>query len=165
MEYIRRDMGRISTHISKESIDLIINRIWEQFNYRTQMMKGLFAYESAFRAYTRACIQDFADDNIQYAEIRPNFMYSNSLKSDDGEKLYENRDIVRIIEEELKAQKAEINAMENQYFGGMKVIYCTPRSFSNEDVKRSLIECIDLKTDFPDLICGKMNAHIISNTC
>src|ERR1700749_2791466 len=58
--------------------------IWERFNHRTQMMKGLFAYESAFRNYTRACIEDFVHDNIQYAEIRPNFMSTNTLKKDDG---------------------------------------------------------------------------------
>jgi adenosine deaminase CECR1 len=123
-------------------------------------MKGLFAYETAFRSYTRACIQDFANDNIQYAEIRPNFMYSNSLKSDDGQRMYGNRDIVKIIEEELEIQKEKINAANGQYFGGMKVIYCTPRSFSNEEVRISLNECIDLKAEFSDLICGKYSVAV-----
>src|ERR1700712_4087440 len=78
------------------------SRIWEKFNHRTQMMKGLFAYESAFRNYTRACIEDFVKDNIQYAEIRPNFMSTNSLKRDDGVGSIGNEGIMQIIDEELK---------------------------------------------------------------
>ena len=47
------------------------------------MIKGLFSYEFAFKAYTRVCINDSIDDNIQYAEIRPN-LSSNALVKDDG---------------------------------------------------------------------------------
>ncbi|CAL3969197.1 unnamed protein product [Diplocarpon coronariae] len=127
--------------------------IWEKFNHRTQMMKGLFAYESAFRNYTRACILDFVRDNIQYAEIRPNFMAANTLKTDDGTGSIGNEGIMRIIDEELKTTMGEIRK-DGQYFGGMKVIYCTPRSFRNELVEASLDECIDLKLRYKDLICG-----------
>jgi adenosine deaminase CECR1 len=52
---------------------------WETFNGRTRMMKGLFNYETAFRKYTRLFLQDLVKNNIQYAEIRPNFMASNQL--------------------------------------------------------------------------------------
>ena len=41
------------------------------------MMKGLFNYETAYRRYTRLFLEDLMRDNIQYAEIRPNFMTSN----------------------------------------------------------------------------------------
>src|SRR5690606_39808106 len=57
---------------------------WEKFNSRTRMMKGLFNYERAYRVYTRALLRDFLRDNIQYAEIRPNFMPNNQLWKDDG---------------------------------------------------------------------------------
>ncbi|KAG9236353.1 adenosine deaminase family protein-like protein [Amylocarpus encephaloides] len=127
--------------------------IWERFNTRTQMMKGLFAYESAFRNYTRACVQDFVDDNIQYAEIRPNFMSTNSLKSDDGERSIENEGIMGIINAELRDTMHQINR-NGQYFGGMKVIYCTPRSFQKRQVEIALDECLDLKKKFGGLLCG-----------
>lgn len=117
------------------------------------MMKGLFAYESAFRNYTRACIEDFVRDNIQYAEIRPNFMTTNNLKTDDGCGSIANEGIMKIIEEELKTTIDKLNE-EGKYFGGLKVIYCTPRSFSRENVKMALDECIDLKLKYPDLLCG-----------
>lgn len=129
--------------------------IWEKFNYRTQMMKGLFAYESAFRNYTRACINDFVKDNIQYAEIRPNFMSTNSLKTDDGKGSIGNQGIMEIIDQELKKTVEEIR-QRGDYFGGMKVIYCTPRSFRNDQIEVALDECIDLKKKYMDLLCGEL---------
>ncbi|TVY89051.1 Adenosine deaminase 2-A [Lachnellula willkommii] len=127
--------------------------IWERFNYRTQMMKGLFAYESAFRNYTRECIKDFVGDNIQYAEIRPNFMSNNSLKTDDGTGSIGNEGIMKIIDEELRATM-DVLQKRGEYFGGMKVIYCTPRSFQKPQIEKALDECIDLKKKYASLLCG-----------
>ncbi|KAG4426393.1 hypothetical protein IFR04_000576 [Cadophora malorum] len=143
-------------HISEEEahgVRQTSRGIWEKFNHRTQMMKGLFAYESAFRNYTRACIMDFVKDNIQYAEIRPNFMATNTLKTDDGTQLIGNEGILSIIDEELKITMKQISE-SGQYFGGMKVIYCTPRSFKKEQVEASLNECIELKLKYRHLLCG-----------
>jgi adenosine deaminase CECR1 len=120
------------------------------------MMKGLFAYESAFRNYTQACIRDFVSDNIQYAEIRPNFMSTNSLKTDDGTGSIGNEGIMKIIDEELKKTMEQLER-EGKYFGGMKVIYCTPRSFRKEQIEYALDECIDLKLKYKELICGMFN--------
>lgn len=41
------------------------------------MMKGLFNYEHAYRRYTQLLLAEFVKENIQYAEIRPNFMNTN----------------------------------------------------------------------------------------
>jgi adenosine deaminase CECR1 len=122
------------------------------------MMKGLFAYESAFRNYTRACIKDFVKDNIQYAEIRPNFMSTNSLKTDDGKGSIRNEGIMEIIDQELRNTMQEIEGQKG-YFGGMKVIYCTPRIFKKEQIEKALSECIYLKKKFPKLLCGKSKLH------
>ncbi|KAF4637969.1 hypothetical protein G7Y89_g121 [Cudoniella acicularis] len=127
--------------------------IWEKFNYRTQMMKGLFAYESAYRAYTRACIRDFVADSIQYAEVRPNFMSTNSLKTDDGTSSIGNEGILKIIDDELKMTLEQLQK-EGKYFGGMKVIYCTPRSFKRDQIKDALDECLELKKKYKTLLCG-----------
>ncbi|CCU76880.1 putative adenosine deaminase family protein [Blumeria hordei DH14] len=127
--------------------------VWEIFNSRTQMIKGLFSYESAFRHYTQACIRNFVEDNIQYAEVRPNFMRSNCLKKDNGSGFIDNEGILEIIDEELKKTMAQINK-EKKYFAGMKVIYCTPRSFQRDQVAFALNDCIDLKCKYKNLICG-----------
>jgi hypothetical protein len=123
------------------------------------MMKGLFAYESAYRNYTRACIKDFVDDNIQYAEVRPNFMQTNQLKTDCGSEMLENGKIMEILDEVVKKTLAEIKE-EGRYFADMKVIYCTPRSFGNELTEKSLNECIELKKKFSHLICGKLSNQL-----
>ncbi|KAK1246362.1 hypothetical protein MKX08_000164 [Trichoderma sp. CBMAI-0020] len=122
---------------------------WEKFNGRTRMMKGLFNYVTAYRSYTRQCLEDFVRDNIQYAEIRPTMMKSNYITSDDGITTIDNEGIMKIIIEEVEDfQKG------NKFFKGLKVIYCTPRSFSPENVKEGLDECIRFKKMWPKWIAG-----------
>ncbi|KAH7028030.1 uncharacterized protein B0I36DRAFT_351473 [Microdochium trichocladiopsis] len=136
---------------------------WAKFNGRTRMMKGLFNYESAYRAYTKRCLQQFADENIQYAEIRPNFMRNNQIFriSADGKSLttLSNEDTMRIIVDEYKAFKQELDAkrhkgLTHKYFGGLKVIYCTPRSFSRLQIEEALDECFAFKQKWPKYIAG-----------
>ncbi|KAL2755570.1 hypothetical protein ACRALDRAFT_2041905 [Sodiomyces alcalophilus JCM 7366] len=123
---------------------------WAKLNGRTRMMKGLFNYDTAYRTYTRRLLEDFVRDNIQYAEIRPNFMSTNKLWSDDGTERISNRGIMAIIIEETKAFMAD-HAHE---FGGLKVIYCTPRSFDSAKVKFALDECLEFKQLWPEWIAG-----------
>ncbi|KAK7426610.1 hypothetical protein QQZ08_006940 [Neonectria magnoliae] len=126
---------------------------WEKFNGRTRMMKGLFNYETAYKKYTRLCLEDFLRDNIQYAEIRPNFMTNNQLYHDDGTGPIDNWGIMKIIIDEVEAFKAEV-ARERKSFVGLKVIYCTPRSFQSKDVKAALDECREFKKRWPQWIAG-----------
>ncbi|KAK3950508.1 hypothetical protein QBC32DRAFT_13451 [Pseudoneurospora amorphoporcata] len=115
---------------------------WQRFNAHTKMMKGLFNYFSAYREYTRKCLREFVDDNIQYAEIRPNFMKNNQVWSDDGTRQTDNFGIMDlIIDEYEKFQKTH----KREVFKGLKIIYCTPRSFDPEQVKFALDECLDMK--------------------
>ncbi|KAL2016930.1 hypothetical protein VTK56DRAFT_2847 [Thermocarpiscus australiensis] len=126
---------------------------WEKFNARTQMMKGLFNYETAYRKYTRRCLQEFQDDNIQYAEIRPNFMSSNQVWKDDGSSKIDNIGIMNLIIEEYEAFQEE---HQRRVFKGLKIIYCTPRSFNNGAVAAALRECFEFKMNerFSKYIAG-----------
>ncbi|KAG6112931.1 hypothetical protein E4U13_004072 [Claviceps humidiphila] len=126
---------------------------WEKFNSRTRMMKGLFNYETAYRQYTRRCLEDFTRDNIQYAEIRPTFMKSNRLYKDDGTARIDNRGIMSIIIEEVTRFQHDV-ASKGGYFGGLKVIYTAPRSMSLEEVRQSLEECLRFKQEWPQWIAG-----------
>jgi adenosine deaminase CECR1 len=80
-------------------------------------------------------------------------MATNNLKTDDGCNSINNEGIMNIISEEVEATILRLKK-EGIYFGGLKVIYCTPRSFSRDDIRTALNECIDLKLKFPDLLCG-----------
>lgn len=117
-------------------------------------MKGLFNYETAYRKYTRLCLEDFMADNIQYAEIRPNFMTSNQLYHDDGTGPIDNWGIMKIIIDEVERFQADM-ARRHKVFGGLKVIYCTPRSFPPREVKAALAECLEFKKVWPQWIAGQ----------
>lgn len=126
---------------------------------KTRMMKGLFNYVTAYRKYTREFLKNLMDDNIQYAEIRPNFMANNQLFTDNGEEQIGNRGIMKIIMEETKAFKAEM-ASKDKFFGGLKVIYCTPRSLEPELIERALDECIEFKKEWPEWIAGMKTSFV-----
>lgn len=127
---------------------------WEEFNMRTQMMKGLFNYETAYRTYTRRCLEDFVADNIQYAEIRPNFMDTNQVWKDDGSAKMDNVEIMQMIIEEYEKFQAELKDKPESYFGGMKIIYCCPRSYPKEKVANGLKQCLEFKKRWPQWIAG-----------
>ncbi|KAK2807156.1 hypothetical protein FQN51_004770 [Onygenales sp. PD_10] len=136
------------------AVNQTLEGVWDLFNRSTQMMKGLFNYESAFRAYIGAAIDSFVADNIMYAEVRPNF-FDKYIVSDDGETRLDHHAWLRIIGEETAAKIRQLDAEgEKGRFVGMKVIYCAPRSIRHEDMEWCLNDCIELKQAFPDLICG-----------
>lgn len=125
---------------------------WEKFNGRTQMMKGLFNYVTAYRQYTQLCLVEFVDDNIQYAEIRPNFMSTNQVWLDDGSAQLDNKGIMNLIMEEYhKFQTSH----KKKVLKGLKIIYCTPRSFDPIQVEASLNECLEFKKLWPEWIAGE----------
>jgi adenosine deaminase CECR1 len=157
------------------------------------MMKGLFNYETALRDYTEECLKEFVRENVQYAEIRPNFMPSNQIFFDDGirygqhGKKFESRKrkfeqdnpgkIYEICNEKFDENEATMDIIIDAYekfmeenrnktrtaggqlidrapgsdhrpvFSGLKVIYCTPRSSSLEEVHIRLQECLKWKKD------------------
>ncbi|KAH8753338.1 hypothetical protein F5883DRAFT_632851 [Diaporthe sp. PMI_573] len=91
-----------------------------------------FSTMRQYRKYTRKCLEDFVSNNIQYAEIRPNFMDTN--------------------------QEVELFRRENKdsdtCFVGIKVIYCCPRSYPTEKVASGLAECLRFKKRWPSWIAG-----------
>lgn len=125
---------------------------WDEFNTRTKMMKGLFNYKSAYKAYTRKCLEDFVADNIQYAEIRPNFMDANQVWEDDGSAQINNEGIMNMIIDEVERFQKE----NPGHFGGLKIIYCFPRSFAKERVAFALRQCLEFKKKWPKWIAGKL---------
>lgn len=120
------------------------------------MLKGLFGYESAFRRYVGEAIQSFLDDNVMYAEVRPNF-FDKFIMTDDGLGRLNHRAWMTIIQEEIASKMKQL--AENgrgEDFRGFKVIYCAPRSIEKKDMKWCLDDCMALKREFPDLICGSL---------
>ncbi len=116
-------------------------------------MKGLFNYETAYREYTRECLQEFVKENIQWAEIRPTFMLQNQIWRDDGSSQIDNEGIMKIIVEEYEN-------FRSYHFYGLKIIYCVPRSSSHETVQLSADECLRFKTGaYAQYIAGQCRVH------
>lgn len=80
-------------------------------------------------------------------------MTSNQLFYDDGTGPIDNWGIMRLIISEVEKFQADMKR-EGKFFGGLKVIYCTPRSFQPEQVKAALDECIEFKKKWPHWIAG-----------
>lgn len=144
---------------------LIPSRAWAKFNGRTRMMKGLFNYQTAYKAYTRRLLESFMEDKITYAEIRPNFMMSNQLWKDDGSERIDNEGIMKLIINEVENFQDRV-AREGKFFGGLKVIYCTPRSFEPDQIEQALDECLAFKKEWPQWIAGEhVNIHAQGLKC
>jgi len=125
---------------------------------RTQLMKGLFNYEKAYRTYTQACLEEFVKDNIQYAEIRPNFMETNQVWNDTGDGQFDNEKTLEFITDEY--QKFQ-DTHKRAVLKGLKIIYCTPRSFAPKQIEKSLQECLEFKLSlkYRDFIAGEHFTH------
>ncbi|KAK7734798.1 hypothetical protein SLS63_004218 [Diaporthe eres] len=167
------------TEVEKETANktepAAIARQWALFNTRTQMMKGLFMAEFAYRKYLRGLFSSFDKDKIQYAELRPNFMAANSVihtsksyrkpikKNDketgefeyDPKEMMGNREIMRMIIDEFEDWQGK---HPEATFKSMKVIMCTPRSpgYPIRFIRATVQECFKMKQedDFKPWIAG-----------
>ncbi|KAI7279403.1 Metallo-dependent hydrolase [Hortaea werneckii] len=131
------------------------NGIWACFNQGTRAFKGLMNYESVYRWYIGAAINSMIRDRVMYAELRPMLM-DKTIPSDDGLRQLDHSAQMKIICEEVKSKTKELEArgeLEKFPFG-LKIIYCTPRSIPKARMQTELLDCIKLKQEFPDLICG-----------
>ncbi|AEO59357.1 hypothetical protein MYCTH_2119593 [Thermothelomyces thermophilus ATCC 42464] len=144
----------VEKDVDKWLLSKLVFSAEEAYNSRqcaAGMMKGLFNYQTAFVRYTQACLEEFARDNIQYAEIRLDFMPNNQLWDDEGKDQMSNERMMELIIEGYNAFQLR---HQRKVFKGLKVIYCTPRSFDKPKIVFALNQCIEFKKKFPEFIAG-----------
>jgi adenosine deaminase CECR1 len=92
---------------------------------------------------------------VMYAELRPMLM-DKTIPSDDGESKLDHNMQMELILDEIRKYQDELRASNqlHKFPFGLKIIYCTPRSIPKEWMQREIQDCIKLKLQFPDLICG-----------
>ena len=139
------------------------NGAWACFNIGTRAFKGLLNYESAYRWYIGQATDSMIQDGVMYAELRPMLM-DKSIPSDDGLRKLDHVAQMTIVCEEVqkKRRQLENEGRADKFPFGLKMIYCTPRSIAKDDaqgtgrphMQRELDDCLKLKLQFPDLICG-----------
>lgn len=131
------------------------NSVWARFNQSTRGFKGLLNYEGVYRWYIKAAIDNMINDKVMYAEFRPMLM-DKTIPSDDGKRQIDLSGQMSIIVEEVankRKQLADQGRPEDFPFC-VKVIYCTPRSIPKAKMRSEMQDCIRLKMEFPELICG-----------
>lgn len=97
------------------------------------------------------------DEKVMYAELRP-MLLDKFIPGDSG-KRKDRLDLVaqmELIEEAINEKKNELKEKQEQekFPFGLKIIYCTPRSIGTDKMESELQECMKLKKNFPNLICG-----------
>lgn len=94
-------------------------------------------------------------EKVMYAELRP-MLLDKSIPSDDGKDQVTNREQMKLILSAVEEKKKELKAknMLHKFPFGLKIIYCTPRSIPKGMMQEEMKQCIDLKLEFPELICG-----------
>ncbi|KAK5151463.1 hypothetical protein LTS14_009306 [Recurvomyces mirabilis] len=132
-----------------------VNSAWACFNQGTRAFKGLVNYKSVYRWYVGAAIDSMIRDNVMYAELRPMLM-DKSIPSDDGTLQIDLNAQMKIICEEVRKKQQQLQdaGKPDQFPFGLKIIYCTPRSIPRPKMQSELLDCLKLKLEFPDLICG-----------
>jgi adenosine deaminase CECR1 len=131
------------------------NGAWACFNQGTRAFKGLLSYESVYRWYIGNAIDSMIRDKVMYAELRP-MLLDKSIWSDDGRRKIGHKEQMTIVCEEMKKKEAELREKGQLHLFpfGLKIIYCTPRSIPRYMMETELYDCLLLKLEFPDLICG-----------
>ncbi|KAF2011323.1 Metallo-dependent hydrolase [Aaosphaeria arxii CBS 175.79] len=132
-----------------------VNGVWARFNQATRCFKGLLNYEQVYRWYISELIDRMIEEKVMYAELRPMLM-DKSIPTNDGRGKLNNAEQMQMIIDGVNAKKAElVDAKKGHLFPfGLKIVYCTPRSIPKPKMISEMKDCIDLKLQFPDLICG-----------
>ncbi|KAK4952671.1 hypothetical protein LTR10_009477 [Elasticomyces elasticus] len=131
------------------------NGAWACFNQGTRAFKGLVNYESVYRWYIGTAIDSMIRDRVMYAELRP-MLLDKSIPSDDGLRQLDHKAQMTIICEEVQRKRDSLEKQGelDKFPFGLKIIYCTPRSILKARMQSELEDCLKLKLQFPDLICG-----------
>jgi adenosine deaminase CECR1 len=136
-------------------------RIWQLFIRSVTVIRGYLSYETAYKRQFQRILWKFAEDGIQYAEIRVALNYGFFITSDDGEKTLRHREALQLLKE---TQDEELPKIQQQYdFVGVRIIYAVMRNATREAMAWSIDNCIAMKQEFPSLICGKlMKLNVVS---
>ncbi|KAF2398678.1 cat eye syndrome critical region protein 1 [Trichodelitschia bisporula] len=131
------------------------NGIWARFNQATRCFKGLMNYESVYSWYIGEAIDNMIRDRVMYAELRP-MLLDKQIPGNDGKKMLDHRAQMQIIIDQVTEKKKELGAKGelHKFPFGLKIIYCAPRSIPKPMMQREIVDCIKLKLEYDDLICG-----------
>ncbi|OAL05367.1 Metallo-dependent hydrolase [Phaeosphaeriaceae sp. SRC1lsM3a] len=132
-----------------------VNGVWARFNQATRCFKGLLNYEDVYKWYIGEAIERMIEEHVMYAELRP-MLLDKFIPTNDGKGKIDNAAQMRLIIDGVQQKKLELEQRGelDKFPFGLKIIYCTPRSIPKKMMREEMKQCIELKMQFPDLICG-----------
>ncbi|KAL1606384.1 hypothetical protein SLS60_003787 [Paraconiothyrium brasiliense] len=132
-----------------------VNGVWARFNQATRCFKGLLNYKKVYEWYIGTAIDRMIDEKIMYAELRP-MLLDKFIEDNDGGREVRNAEQMQLIQQAVAKKHEELKkaGKEHLFPFGLKIIYCTPRSIPEKIMEREINDCIELKVQFPELICG-----------
>lgn len=95
------------------------------------------------------------EEKVMYAELRP-MLLDKFIPANDGKGKIDNSSQMQLIIDGVREKQNELrkkNELDKFPFG-LKIVYCTPRSIPKKMMQEEMKQCIELKMQFPDLICG-----------
>ncbi|KAF1943731.1 Metallo-dependent hydrolase [Clathrospora elynae] len=134
-----------------------VNGVWARFNQATRCFKGLLNYERVYKWYISQAIDRMIEEKVMYAELRPmlldKFIPANSGREEEN---ISNFGQMQLIIDSVREKQAELKKKDELYKFpfGLKIVYCTPRSIPKHMMQNEMKQCIELKSKFPELICG-----------
>lgn len=127
-----------------------VDAIWTIFANTFPIVNSLLMYEPIFRSCFRRLLSELAADGIRYVEFRIAFLFQFRKEGKDvPEDGYD--EFCRIVEEEIERFKS---SEEGKNFYEARIIWTTLRRFENQEIVKSMKQCIATKQAFPDLVCG-----------
>ena len=96
------------------------------------------------------------EEKVMYAELRP-MLLDKFIPTNDGKGEIDNPSQMQIIIDGVREKQEELKKVNrlDKFPFGLKIVYCTPRSIPKTMMQREMKQCIELKLQYPDLICGK----------
>ncbi|KKK22192.1 hypothetical protein P175DRAFT_0501092 [Aspergillus ochraceoroseus IBT 24754] len=125
--------------------------IWKKFTFCFRAIGGLFYTEPIFRRCIPRLFQQLHDDGIKYVELRMALghhpFYREGSETADADFLY----FCRCFQEELDRYKS---SPQGTAFWDARIIWTAIRSFPDQSIQNSMINCIECKEAYPSLIAG-----------
>ncbi|KAG8533802.1 uncharacterized protein KY384_001543 [Bacidia gigantensis] len=128
-----------------------VDMIWQKFASCFQPLDALQSYEPILRASIRHLLEDLIQDGIRWVDFRCIFGSSKFFKEGKEDASPHSMDLLQVWSEEIHSfQESE----DGKGFWGCRFIWTTLRSWSRKQVLEHMKSCIEMKLEFPDLICG-----------
>lgn len=131
-----------------------VTKIWDKFRETFAVTRDVIRFTPIFTAYVREFLLSSIEDGISYVEARVNFLFKTFF-GPDGRNTLTHRDMLKIFGSVVQEVNDEMKrkGREDEFIGA-RIIYCTVKVVTPEELGWYTEDCLALKKEFPDLIAG-----------